>query len=193
MLFTKVLYPLLAVVGIASIAFASPIAEPAPAEIESRQTASALSALQSLQSAVAPIVTQLNQAAATGQDPTPLLNELRTVFTSSTSDIKKIPRKSVAKADVTAVVSISLNIFLDIILVLGKFSIINVILSANIDVFLNAFLSALDVASPGVAAQIGKGIPSSHFGLLVVLRLVAVINILGLGGLLGGLLGIIGL
>lgn len=45
----------------------------------------------------------------------------------------------------------------DIILVLGKFSIINVILSANIDVFLNAFLSALDVASPGVAAQIGKG------------------------------------
>ena len=55
----------------------------------------------------------LDQAAATGQDPTPHLNNLRDVFTASTNNIKKLNRNTVvAKADVTAVISISLNIFL---------------------------------------------------------------------------------
>ncbi|KAK7689581.1 hypothetical protein QCA50_007373 [Cerrena zonata] len=200
MLFSKLFVPLVAIFGFATVAFATPIAEPAPlAELETRDTQATgatgvMSALQELQAAVSPIVSQLSQAAATGQDPTPLLNNLRDTFTTHTTNIKKFSKNTVvAKADVTAVVSISLNIFLSIILVLGKFSIISVILSAHVDVFLSTFFTALDVVAPGVAAAVGAGIPSANVGLLVVLRLVAVINIFGLGGLLGGLLGIIGL
>ncbi|CAL1705964.1 unnamed protein product [Somion occarium] len=182
MLFTKVLYPLLAVFGVASLAFASPIAEPAAGGIEIRQANSVLDVVQGLQSAVAPIVSQLEQAATTGQDPTALLGELRDVFTSSTSNVKnlKASPSSFATADITAIVSIVLNIFLDVVVVLGKFPILSVVVSANVDVFLSAFLSALNAASPGIATQIGKGIPGANVSVFVVLQLVAVIRILGI-------------
>lgn len=65
MLFSKVLLPLFAVFGFATVAFASPVAEPAPVtELETRDAqavSSVMSALQELQNNVAPIVSQLSK------------------------------------------------------------------------------------------------------------------------------------
>ncbi|KAI0073845.1 hypothetical protein K474DRAFT_135037 [Panus rudis PR-1116 ss-1] len=196
MLFTKVLYPVLALFSVSSIAFAKPLPEAsvaAVADIEARQSTDVLSTVKNLQTTVAPIVDQLNQAAATGKSPSALINELQTAFSGATKTLSGAKKNSLTTADVTATISVSLKLFLDVIIVLGKFSFIDVIIDGNVDVFLNAFISILDTTHPGIAAAIGKGIPSANLVLLINLRLVAVINILGLGGLLGGLLGIIGL
>ena len=67
MLFSKLLFPLVALFGFATVAFATPIAEPAPvAEIETRDAqaagvSSVMSALQELQNNVAPIVSSLSR------------------------------------------------------------------------------------------------------------------------------------
>ena len=67
MLFSKLLFPLVALFGFATVAFATPIAEPAPvAELETRDAqaagvSSVMSALQELQNNVAPIVSSLSK------------------------------------------------------------------------------------------------------------------------------------
>ncbi|KAJ3481505.1 hypothetical protein NLI96_g7611 [Meripilus lineatus] len=164
---------------IASLAFAGPIAE--PAELEARQT-NALSSIQSLQSTVSPLVTQLNQAATSRKDPTAVVNQIQAAFQDATQSLNGA---TLAKTNNAAAIDASVIVIADIVVALGRFAFIDVDLTAKVDAFVSAFVSAVDKTSPGIGAKIGAAIPAIDVNLFVVLNLILSVKVLVLVDILG--------
>jgi len=185
MLFGKFLLPVLGLFSAASFAVATPFASSNAIESRAADAVNVLSLVQGLDSSLTSI---LNSQQKT--DANTIVSQLESTFNGVTANIKQA---TLAKADVKATISVSINIFVSLLAILTKFSILDLVLGARIDVFIGAFISALEVFSPGIGSLIGAGIPSIHLSIFVSLRLLISIRILGLGGILGGLLGIIGI
>ncbi|KAH8101728.1 hypothetical protein BXZ70DRAFT_72071 [Cristinia sonorae] len=188
MLFSKFILPVVGFFAVASLTVASPVAAEAAVEARAADTADATNVLSLVQGLNSDLNNMLNGQSR--MDANTAVSQLETMVNGAVTNIKKA---KLAKADVHATVLVSINIIVSIIAILGKFSIIDLILAARVDVFIGAFISALEPFSPGIGSLIGAGIPSVNLGIFVFLRLVISIRILGLGGLLGGLLGIIGI
>ncbi|TCD63162.1 hypothetical protein EIP91_005890 [Steccherinum ochraceum] len=189
MLFSKFIVPVLSLFSIASFAFATPVSS-ASAIVEARaaDTTDVTNVLSLVQSLDSTLTNMLNSNQKTSASD--MVSQLESTVNGVVTNVKKA---KLAQADVHATIAVSINIIVSIIAILGKFSIIDLVLAARVDVFIGAFISSLEVFSPGIGALIGAGIPSVNLGIFVFLRLVISIRILGLGGILGGLLGIIGI
>ncbi|KAI0079446.1 hypothetical protein K474DRAFT_619358 [Panus rudis PR-1116 ss-1] len=109
MFFSKFFYSVFAVASIATMGFASPVAQPA-GELVARQSSDAVSELQSFQSTVSPLLDQLTQAAATGADPTAVVNQLASAFSSSTDSFNKKKSGIIADVDVVVFVDVAVDV-----------------------------------------------------------------------------------
>ncbi|CAL1697537.1 unnamed protein product [Somion occarium] len=179
----KLLYPVFAVISVASTAFASPVAAPV-AELVTRQS-DLVSEIQSFQSTVSPLIDQLSQAAATGADPSPAVDQLSSAFSDSTNSFKSKKGAILADVDVTVFLDVSLDIVVKLVVALSKFPLLDLFLSAKVDVILSAWISALGVVSPGIAPKIGKGIPTADIGIFAILKLLLSAKVLAIVDLLG--------
>ncbi|KAI0071238.1 hypothetical protein K474DRAFT_1712638 [Panus rudis PR-1116 ss-1] len=182
MFFSKFIYSVFAVASIATVGFASPVAQPA-GELTARQSSDAVSEIESFQSTISPLIDQLTQAAATGADPTPSVNQLSSAFGSSTDSFNK---KSgvLVDADAVVFVDVAVDIVAKLVIALAKVR-LNLVVDAKVDLFLSAWLTALDKFHPGVALQIGKGIPKADISLFASVKLLLSAKVLVLVNVLG--------
>ncbi|KAI0790947.1 hypothetical protein C8Q75DRAFT_732572 [Abortiporus biennis] len=203
MLFSKVFFPVLAVFGFASSVFAAPapVAAPEPAavvvrnEIEARQLPDLAGILSTLESTIGPILSQiestvLNNGAAS--EISDLLGELTSAISDATSSIGALGPASIALASAGAVIAVVINIILTIVVTLSGLPILNLVLNAQLDSFVSNLLTSLEKVVPGASTAVGSGLPVSSLGLLSVLQLLNSVNLLGLGSLLSGILGLLG-
>ncbi|THH26643.1 hypothetical protein EUX98_g7541 [Antrodiella citrinella] len=189
MLFSQFILPVFGMFSIASFAVGTPVSPSVAIEARAADATDATSVLSLVQGLESTLTNMLNIQPET-TNANSMLSQLESTFNGVTANVKTA---TLAQADVHATISVSINIIVTLIAIINKFSILDLVLGARVDVFLGAFVSALEVFSPGIGSLIGAGIPTVSLGIFVSLRLVISINILGLGGLLGGLLGIIGI
>ncbi|KAI0071237.1 hypothetical protein K474DRAFT_1669215 [Panus rudis PR-1116 ss-1] len=186
---TKLLYPILAVASIASSAFALPATATAAVQLATRQADGPVSDLQTFQSTVSPLIDQLTQAAATSQDPSPIVDNISSAFADHSNSFKsKYGKHSPATVDldVDLFVSVAVDIVVKLVVALSKFSVLDVLVKAKVDAFLSVWIKALAVVYADIGVKIGKGIPGADISLFAVLKLVlsakvlAIVDVLGL-------------
>ncbi|KAK7692766.1 hypothetical protein QCA50_004399 [Cerrena zonata] len=177
----KLLFPVLAIFSVATTAFASPTV----VDVAKRQSSDVVSELQSFQSTVTPLIAQLSQAAATGSNTDPALSQLTSAFTGSTSFFKSKKAGIIADVDVVVVADIGVDVVAALVVALSKFSVLNLFVGAKVDVFLSAWLSALEVLHPGIAPKIGKGLPTADLSIFVTLKLLLSAKVLAIVDVIG--------
>ncbi|KAK7677874.1 hypothetical protein QCA50_019186 [Cerrena zonata] len=182
----KLIFPVFAAFSIAATAFASPAVAPVGvADIAKRQSTDVVNDLQSFQSTVTPLIDQLSQAAATGSNTDSSFNQLTSAFTDSTNHFKGKKPGVIADVDVVIVVDVVVDIVLKLVVVISKFPLLDVFLNGKVDVFLSAWLSALEVLHPGIGPKVGKGIPTAGLSIFALLKLVLSAKVLAIVDILG--------
>ncbi|KAI0794887.1 hypothetical protein C8Q75DRAFT_803734 [Abortiporus biennis] len=171
MFFSKIFFPVVAILGVATSAFASPVAPPVNELVERATTVT--SDLQTFKNTVTPMINSFSGSSAD-------VNALATVFADITA---KINVDVFVSADISVVLDLALSIIVDLLVKLDINIDINI--SAKIDVFLSAFIGALDKKHSGLAKSIGAGIPVIDLNIFVLLDLVLSAKVLVLIDILG--------
>jgi len=173
MFFSKILYPVAAILSVAATAFASPVA--APAELATRATDTVLTDLKAFQSSVTPTI---NAFAGTSAE----IDVLASVFADITAKIKV---DVFVSADVDVVLDVAVDIIVSLVAKLNIFVDIDLDVSVQIDAFISAFVGALDAKHSGLGKSIGAAIPVADLNVFVLLDLVLSVKVLVLIDILG--------
>ncbi|KAL4248937.1 hypothetical protein ABKN59_007431 [Abortiporus biennis] len=166
MFFSKLAFTGLALLGVATSAFASPVAAPEPAaELATRADSQLVTDLKSFQTTVEPLISSFGGAPAD-------VDVLATVFADITA---KVNVDVFVVADIDVVLDIVVDVVVKLVAKLGIFLNLNVNLSAQIDAFVSAFITAFDQKQPGFGKSVGAQIPISiDLNIFVTLRLVLI-------------------
>ena len=122
----RLLYPIFAVFSFAVASFATPVAKP-ETNLVARQS-DVLSTVQSFQGTVSPLIDQLSehsngiyvsivthmsfsaQAAATGNDPSPVVDQISAAFADATDKLNHFGPSALVDVDATAVINVSIDV-----------------------------------------------------------------------------------
>jgi len=166
MFFSKLAFAGLALLSVATSAFASP----AGAEIVARGGDQLTTDLQNFQTTVEPIIDAFVGLEAN-------VDALAVVFADITA---KVQADVFVEANIDVYVDICVDVIVDLIVKLDLFLTLDLALAAKIDVFLSAFLTAFENKHAGYGKLCGAKIPVVDLNVFVVLKLTLTAKILGL-------------
>lgn len=175
MFFSKIAFPLIALVGFFTVAFATPIANK---ELVARNPST--DAVAGITAVVDAIVAASAEVVADVK-----VDAFVSILVASTKSYNALPVGVVADVDLDVYVAAIVDVIVKIFAVIKVFPILDLTAFAQIDVALSAFITAVAKAHVSVAVLVGKGIPAVDLNIFVTLKLVLTATVLGLVDILG--------
>jgi len=182
MFFSKFIIPAVAVLGLVSSAFATPVAS----EIVARDaSADAVAEIKAFADIVLPVIADIEANALVVAKVTADISLLETNFNQCKDSYGSKPVNILVDADLDVFVSVCVEIMVKLVVALSACITLSLDVFAQVDVFLSAWLTILNIFAPGCGALIGNGIPLVDVAIFTTLKLLLSAKVLAIVNLFG--------
>jgi len=183
MFFSKLILPVVAIFGLMTFTFATPIATN---ELIARTDSSdVITHIQGVDAALVPLLAKLTADIKADVSIVADVNAVANVFISSTAFFKGLPVDILVDADVDVYVSATVDIFVKLLASVSLIGILNLSIFAQIDAFLSAWVSAFASIHADIVVKIGPLLPIATVNVFVSAKLILTATVLGLVNILG--------